>query len=147
MANSQFSVFSSQFSVFRGGGGARSGAPRQGGFTLLEVVVALAVLATALAAAVQAASVHVDTAGHLRDKTFAHWVGMNVVVEMQSLDEWPETGSENGSTLLAGREWFWTRYVSETPDEDMRRLEVEVRTDPDHEYAIARLTAFLGRPR
>lgn len=120
---------------------------RQRGFTLLEVMVALAVVAIALAALIKGGSQSAVTAAHLRDKTFAHWVAMNRVAELRLQPQWPATGETRGDEEMAKRRWYTLAKVSATDDADVRRLEVEVRTSEDKDAAvIARVTAFLPRP-
>jgi general secretion pathway protein I len=117
------------------------------GFSLIEVLVALAVLAIALAALTKAASEGAGNAGYLRDKTLADWVAMNRIVEMYAMNEWPDLGQRRGSVPMAGREWEWTTQVSNTPDEDIRRVEVEVRPEGEEGEPLITRVAFLPRPR
>ncbi|CAK0777781.1 general secretion pathway protein I [Gammaproteobacteria bacterium] len=117
------------------------------GFTLLEVLIALAILAISLAAAVKGISSYANNATYLRDRTLAHWVAMNQVAEYQLQKEWPQIGKREGAATQAGFEWRWRAIVSQTVDKDLRRLDVEVRTHKNDTDAIAIATAFLGRPR
>lgn len=117
------------------------------GFTLLEVMVALAVVAIALAALVKGGSQSAVTAAHLRDKSFAHWVAMNRVAELRLQKEWPATGDSTGDEEMANRHWYTLAKVIATEDPDLRRLEVEVRTSDNKDDAVlARVVAFLPRP-
>lgn len=125
---------------------ARTKPSRAAGFTLLEVLVALAVLAIALAALVKGGGENASNAAYLRDKTIAHWVAINRVTELQLQEQWPSTGTTRGSEEMAQREWFWLAKVSDTFDDDVRRLEVEVRKEEREEGYVARVIAFLPRP-
>lgn len=117
------------------------------GFTLLEVMVALVVVAVALAALVKGGSQSAVTAAHLRDKSFAHWVAMNRVAELRLQPQWPATGESSSDEEMAKRRWYTREKVSETDDPDLRRLEVEVRSSEDKDAAMmAHVTAFLPRP-
>lgn len=117
------------------------------GFTLLEVMVALAVVAIALSALVKGGSQSAATAAHLRDKSLAHWVAMNRVAELQLQKQWPAPGESRGDEEMAGRRWHTLARVSTTEDPDIRRLEVEVRASEAKEAAVVeRLLAFLPRP-
>lgn len=116
-------------------------------FTLLEVLVALAVVAIALTAAVTAAGQDARNVALLRDRTLAHWVAMDRVAEAQLSDDWPGVGKREGDTVMAGQEWHWTLAVSATDDDDVRRLDVEVRHTPREERALTSMIAYLGRPR
>ena len=117
------------------------------GFTLLEVLVALAVVAIALTAAVTAAGQDARNVALLRDRTLAHWVAMDRITESQLSDDWPGVGKHEGDTVMAGQEWHWTLSVSATDDDDVRRLDVEVRNTPREKRALTSLIAYLGRPR
>jgi general secretion pathway protein I len=121
---------------------------RTRGFTLLEVLVALAVIAFALASLIKVTGGGAANAAYLRDKTFAHWVAENRLAQMSTRKNfWPSTGTDDGEMEMAGREWFWTTRVKDTPDRDMRRIDVEVRLEDDEDLApVAMLTGFAARP-
>jgi len=115
------------------------------GFTLLEVLVALAVLALALAAGIKAAGSNIDNAAYLRDRTLAHWVAMNKLTEMQVFNKFPTAGStERGSLLLAGSEWYWTVQTTVNKAFDpylFNVANIEVRHSEDAKQALATLVA------
>ena len=81
-----------------------------------------------------------------RKKTYAHWVAMNLVTELQLTDVWPEPGLLNGEEAMGGRAWYWTVRVLETPDADVRRLDVAVRLDPLSDATVADAVGYVGRP-
>lgn len=120
---------------------------QQRGFTLIEVLVALAVLAISLAAVINGISANVSNAAHLRDRTLAHWVAMNKVAEVQTGATFPDTGVTKGEALLAERAWYWSMTVAGTSDANVRRFDVEVRTRQDGDQSLARLVAYIGRPQ
>jgi len=115
------------------------------GFTLLEVLVALAVVAIALGAVIEGVSVQAAHAAELRDRVLAHWVAMNRVVEWQTARGWPATEQVRGKERLAGREWQWSVTVSSTPNAAIRRLDVRVSAGEDGQPLDA-LVAYVGRP-
>lgn len=117
------------------------------GFTLLEVMVALAVLAVALAALIKGVSDNAANAAYLRDKSYAHWVGMNVVTEQRLLGSIKEGKVERGEEVMGNHTWYWSAALSETFDEDVRRLEVKVRGSEEKDASpLASLVAFIARP-
>jgi len=118
------------------------------GFTLLEVIVALAVIAVSLAAGASAVTSSARTASGLQQRTYAHWVAMNKMTELHVSKKWPSLRTTKGSMLMARHEWFWSMKVSKTPDNKgfMRRIDITVRPDEDDDSPLVTLTGFVGRP-
>lgn len=115
------------------------------GFTLVEILVALAVLGIALAAILSGMARYADTAVHLRDKTVALWVAHNRLAEIGLEPTWPATGRSDGTLEMSGASWEWQAEVKETPDPKVRRVEVSVQHE-DREGELIRLAAFLTEP-
>ncbi|MBE9561232.1 MAG: type II secretion system minor pseudopilin GspI [Proteobacteria bacterium] len=113
------------------------------GFTLLEVLVALAILAIAMSAIIKVTSENAENASYLRDKTLAHWVAMNVLTEIQVRKEWPSIGRKEGIVKMAERKWYWFLKVSTTVDNELRRLEIKVYLNKEEE-ALTALVGFIG---
>jgi len=120
-------------------------APRAAGFTLVEILVALAVLAIALAAVMRSITQSIDTSAALRERTMALWVAQNRLATHQLQRDFPSPDSTDGNVTLGGREWRWREQVATTPDADLRRIEIEVRA-VNGEQMLGRLTGFLRRP-
>ncbi len=115
------------------------------GFTLIEVLVALAVVAISMSALISSSSTSASNAAYLQDKTLAHWVGMNKVAELQLSPTWPSVGRKKGDYELAGQDWRWEAKISSTEDDSIRRLDLKVFR-PNSTEAVAMLLAYLGRP-
>jgi general secretion pathway protein I len=115
------------------------------GFTLVEVLVALAVIAIALTAVMQNFGQGVDTTIALRDRTVALWVAQNQLATHYIRHTWPTADTTEGVTEMAGREWRWREQVMTTAHPDVRRIEIQIRAAPDRE-ALARLVGFLPKP-
>lgn len=121
---------------------------RQRGFTLIEVLVALAILAFTMPALFYAISSFTTKAMHYQDKTYAQWVALNKVAEMRLQTTWPGVGKSDGESEMAGQTWHWEMEVKNTPDRDVRKLVVTVRpaSQKDSSTSTSEITAFLGRP-
>jgi general secretion pathway protein I len=115
-----------------------------GGFTLLEVLVALAIVALGLMAAFGQLNQTASTAARLRDKTLAHWVARDRLTELRLQREFPPLGNRSGEVDLADVTWKYTLRVEETPRPDVRRVEVEVAFADQPDRTITRLTGFLA---
>ena len=125
------------------------------GFTLLEVLVALVVLALSLGAVIQTTGSYTVNQAYLRDRTFAEWVARNVLAEAQLADEWPSIGQTKGEAEfplatadIPAREWRWVVQVTQTPEEDLRRLDIRVypgnADDDEDTEPTASLSGFIG---
>jgi general secretion pathway protein I len=119
----------------------------QRGFTLLEILVALAVLALAMSAVIKAASDYTVSQTHLRDRTMATWVARNVLAEFQVRKEWPSVGEQKGTLEMGKLEWRWLARTSQTDEARLRRLDVEViPADSDSSEPLTTLSGFLMDP-
>ena len=115
------------------------------GFTLLEVLVALTIVALSLGALISTSGSQATSAAYLKQKTIAHWVAMNEITQLQIEKAWPSKGDTKGSTQMAGIEWFWTRTVKETEDDNARQVELKIYLDEEREFSVTRLIAYLSR--
>lgn len=118
------------------------------GFTLLEVLIALAVLALAMGAVIKAASDYTSNQSYLRDRTLAMWVARNVLVEYQVKGEWLSVGERKGTRDMGNQEWRWLARISQTEEAELRRLDVEVYPvdSDDDENPVSVLSGFLRQP-
>lgn len=118
---------------------------RSAGFTLLEVMVAVAVLGIAMAAGIKAGSQATANMRHLQDRTFAHWVGSNVLTELRARGFWREHG-DDGTREMAGQAWYWTFRVEDTPNPDFRRVDVAVYREEGDAEPVATVTGMISNP-
>ena len=118
---------------------------RSHGFTLLEVLVALAVLAIAMGAVIKVSATNSSNAAYLKEKTIAHWIAVNKANEYRISGDWPSPGTKKGSEIMANQEWRWQVKVSKVAgNNNFLRLDIEVQ----HERELggkAVITSFLGR--
>lgn len=97
------------------------------GFTLIEVLVALAIVAIGMAAVMGALTSSANTISYLRDKTFAQWVALNQIANLRLSGQQPPTGTSDGDTDFAGRSWHWRQEVVATQVPGVERIDVSVR--------------------
>lgn len=116
-----------------------------GGFTLVEVLVALAVLAIALAAVLHAMGQAIDLTAGLRDRTLALWVAEERAALHQLKPEWPSLDTREGTAELGGREWRWVERTASTPVADFRRMDIEIYAAGSRDR-LATLAVFLRKP-
>lgn len=112
------------------------------GFTLIEVLVALAVLAIALAAVMRVVTQSIETTISLRDHLEAQWVAEDRMTEHQLRRDWLPIDTTSGTKEFNGREWRWSEQVSATPIDKFRRVEIEVRAGDDKEV-LGHIVGYL----
>lgn len=116
---------------------------RQTGFTLIEMLAAVAILAIAMAAVISGLARYVDNTAYLREKTIALWVAHNHLTEIDLQPVWPDIGKSDGKLPMAGRDWKWKAEVKATEDPQLRRVDIDVLT-ADGKGTAAHLSAFLA---
>ena len=84
----------------------------QHGFTLIEVLVALVIVALGMAALMETLGSAADTSTWLRDKTFAQWIGFNQIELTRLSGALPTAGTSDGELDYAGRHWRWRQQVT-----------------------------------
>jgi len=99
----------------------------QRGFTLLEVLIALAIVAMAVGALLGTITSSASNISYLRSKTIAEWVALNHLTEVRISQQMPDTGRRTGYTVMAGMRWQWEQEVIETSIKGMFRIEVRAR--------------------
>lgn len=111
----------------------RSRSKRHDGFTLIEVLIALAVLAIALAAVIRTVGQAINHTAALRDRVVALGIAQDRLAGHRLLRDWPNVGTASGTREQGGREWRWQETVSGTDSPQLRRIEIEVRDANDKE--------------
>lgn len=123
------------------------GSRKQRGFTLVEVMVALAIVALALPALMFALQQQVDATGYLRDKSMAHSVAANKLSEVRILALARGDllkGREAGVVTMGDREWYWWMESKLTEVPLFYRLQIDVaQEEEDVDSPLHTLVAFL----
>ena len=119
---------------------------RAAGFTLVEVLVALAVIAIGLAALMTAISGTASASGYLRLKAQAQWIALNRLVEVRQNVQKFGTSTDTGELDFANQHWHYDTRYFDTSIATMQRVVVRVwagsadtKSNPLAEY-----TGFLG---
>lgn len=117
----------------------------QRGFTLLETLVALAILAIALAAALRASSASTTHAEEMRTRLLADWVAQNRLALHVANGDFPSVGMEDGEETQAGVRLLWHEEVSSTPNPAFHRLEITISSPEEPKHTLRKLVGFLTR--
>lgn len=116
------------------------------GFTLIEVLIALAIISIALTAVIKAASQNIKDTFYLQEKTIANWVGADIMnqarLNLIKLPLKPEKEEQEQETL--GETWQWQAYLASTPNPHIREVHVLVFKQSDH--PLANLVSYIYVP-
>lgn len=115
------------------------------GFTLLEVLVAVAIVALGLSGVLATVNGMVGSSAYLRDKTLANWVAQNHITELRLEPTWPELGKSTDEEEMAGQRWHIATVVLATPVEELRRIDVSVAYAETRDEPLVTVAAFVGR--
>jgi len=113
------------------------------GFSLLEVLVAVIVLALALVALTKSAGSQALAFEAQRERTLAGWLAQTVLAEARIAHR-TATGKSDGKRRFAGREWTWELKIEPTQASSIRRLNVRVFAPDDASAPMAELSGFAG---
>ncbi|TSA17187.1 MAG: type II secretion system protein GspI [Betaproteobacteria bacterium] len=122
---------------------ARSRCAKRKGFTLVEVLVALAIVSIALMSALRAAGVGTSNADELRSRLLAGWVAENMLAEHRARADWLPLGIARGTARQGGLEFGWREEVISTPNPAFRRVDVRVFAGSTETHSLAHLAGFI----
>lgn len=117
------------------------------GFTLIEVLVALAIVTIGMAAVLEALTSSARTTLYLRQKTFAQWIAVNRIEHVRLSGVFPHAGTRTGHVKFAAGKWHWREKVIDTAVPGVRRIVVSTRPAADkhaHQW-YATVTGYIGR--
>lgn len=119
------------------------------GFTLVEVMVALVIVAVALPAFLSLVMAQLDGTASIRDKTMAFWVAENEMTRLQLqhrlLPDFNLPDEDQGEVTMAGIEWYW-HMENEPTDlgiDGFLQVDMSVKLDRNHESNLAQLLGFV----
>jgi general secretion pathway protein I len=99
---------------------------RSSGFTLIEVMVALVIVALGMTAVHAQLGRYASTATIMEEKTLASWIAANKLTELGIAPSWPELGNDEEEIEFAGRYWLCRTEVTETEVENLRRVDISI---------------------
>lgn len=114
------------------------------GFTLIEMLVALAIFSLAALALLRLGGATATNSARLADRAIAQTVARNVAVEVLTDPGPPAFGSVGGEAINGGRRWRWTRLTKRSPEARIQQIEIHV-ANADGGPGRASLTVFRRR--
>ena len=113
------------------------------GFTLIEVLVGMAIIAVTLAAASRAAGHAIETSNEMKRRVIADLVAQNRLEMHKARHDWLAPGKLTGEETQAGIRMIWKEAITDTPNPAFRKIEVEVFAAENPDYQLRRLVGFL----
>lgn len=120
----------------------------QVGLTLIEVLIALAIISIAMTAIIKGTSQNIRATTYLQDKMIAVWVGQQLLNEVRAgVRILPnESGPMKVTTKMLGKEWFSQLSQEETPNRRIKRISVKVFSNEDEDaQSLLTLNSYLYR--
>jgi general secretion pathway protein I len=115
-------------------------------FTLIEVLVALAIVSVVLLGALRAAGQGTASVEALRARTLAAWIAQDTLTEHRARGEWLALGTHRATIVQSGIEFTRREDVTPTPNAAFRRVDVSIYAARDESAALARITGFVVQP-
>ena len=115
------------------------------GFTLLEILAALAIAAVGFAAVAKTTGSAATVLQATEDRMLGTWVASNRLAEMRIGREFPAAATHDRSAILGGRTWYFREAISTTGDPDLLRIDITVFSDGEHTHDSASVFGYLAR--
>jgi general secretion pathway protein I len=117
--------------------------PDARGFTLLEILVALAILAIAMGAVARASAGNTQHVEAMRVRLLADWVAQNRLALHAARADWLPVGTQSGEETQAGMRLVWREEINGTPNPAFRRIDISVSTADEPQFSLRKLSGFL----
>lgn len=112
------------------------------GFTLIEVLIALAIVSISLGALISISSQDISRAERMQKNMIANWVAQNQITEHRLSNKKIKVGSTKGSILFAKYDWEWELSVSKTSVDNLYRMDINV-SELNKNIVSRNLTGFV----
>ena len=116
------------------------------GFTLVEVLVAMTIVAVSLLAALRVATQGINHVGELHARLLAGWVAADRLAEHHARGDWLAVGVHTGAQRQGGLELGWREEVSATPNPAFHRVDVFVFMPAQPAHSLAHSVGFVVDP-
>jgi len=115
------------------------------GFTLLEIIVALFIVAIGIAAISKATGSTISTAQRVENRLMANWISSNQLTELRLSRIWPSANETDREVDYAGRTWHVKQKISTTPDTDILRVDIQIFADSEFSNLAGSMFGYLVR--
>jgi general secretion pathway protein I len=116
------------------------------GFTLIEVLVTLSIIAFSVMAANRVSLNALNTSSYIKLKLSADWVAQNRLETHYIYKEWLPAGILKGQEVQAGIVLNWVEEITDTPNPAFKKVVVNVFEPSNPEHSLRRLVGFLVKP-
>jgi len=116
------------------------------GFTLIEALVALAILAIGMLAVHRQLGLYALSAARIEEMTLASWIATNKLAELSVAPAWPAVDDYEEEVEFAGQQWHCAIVVSETDVENLHRVDVSVSFQSDPKTVIRKVSGLIEPP-
>lgn len=117
------------------------------GFTLIEVMVAVAIFAIAGGAIMKSVYEHLRSISTLEQVSYATWVANNqlTLAALESQTKWPLDKEKSGEVEMVDTIWYWKRNAIKTADQSLYEVTVVVASDEEMKNTITSVKTYMTK--